>query len=62
MRAFRRASRGVTIVEVLITIAVIGVLVSILAVAIGRVRETSRAIDDLQRLRSIHTQFREWGT
>lgn len=50
-----------TLLEVLVTAAILAVLAGIVLLTIGDLRKAATGVDDLQRLRAIHTQFREWS-
>jgi len=49
----RSGASGFTLIEVLVVLAVIGILVALLAPAVHRVRESARAVDCRQRLHQI---------
>ena len=51
--SMRRASNGFTLLELLITIAVIGLLIGLLSIVIGRARESARNTQCLNNLRQL---------
>ena len=55
MRSLRR--RGFTLVELMVVIAIIGVLIGLLLPTVGRARESARRAACLSNLRQVHQSF-----
>jgi prepilin-type N-terminal cleavage/methylation domain-containing protein len=53
--------RGLTLIEVLVVIAVVGALLAITLPSLRAAFERSKEVSDLANLRSTHQQFYEWG-
>ena len=56
-----RISSAFTLVELLTTIAIVGVLTAIIIPVVGKVRETSRSTGCLSNLRGIHAAAMLWS-